>query len=113
MTPVLKLINAETWLSELSIRNSKIFVFNSSLDESYTNFCKHALFVPTIYKMAISSLKPLPLYYFTKSNSVIILNVLKKKSEEPLHLTNLDSKFDVIPKIRVNNNRLNVYMQNQ
>jgi hypothetical protein len=113
ITPVLKLINNETWIGELSIKNSKVFVFNSSLDESYTNFCKHALFVPTIYKMAISSLKPLPLYYFTQSNSVISLNALKEKSEEPLHLSDLDSKFDVIPEIRVNNNRLNVYMQNQ
>jgi hypothetical protein len=113
ITPVLKLINNEIWLGELSVKNSKVFVFNSSLDESFTNFCKHALFVPTIYKMAISSLKPVPLYYFTQSNAVISLNALKEKSEEPLHLIDRDTKFDVIPEMRVNNNRLNVYMQNQ
>lgn len=113
ITPVLKLINNETWLGESGIKNAKVFVFSSSLDESFTNFCKHALFVPTIYKMAISSLKPMPLYYFTQSNAVISLNALKEKSEEPLHLSDPDSKFDVIPEMRVNNNRLNVYMQNQ
>ncbi len=113
ITPVLKLINGETWVGEASIQNAKVYVFSSSLDESFTNFCKHALFVPTIYKMAINSLKPVPLYYFTQSNSVISLNAFKEKSEEPVHLTETTNKFDVIPEIRVNNNRLNVYTQNQ
>ncbi len=111
--PVLKLNNSETWLGELPYKNARIYVFSSALDESFTNFCKHALFVPTIYKMAINSLKPTPLYFYTQSNSVISLNVLKEKGEEPLHLTELNNKFDVIPEIRVNNNRLNVYTQNQ
>lgn len=110
---VLKLINNETWLGEIAIKNAKVYVFSSSLDESFTNFCKHALFVPTIYKMGINSLKPSPLYFYTQSNSVISLNAFKEKSDEPLHLTELNKKFDVIPEIRVNNNRLNVYTQNQ
>ncbi len=113
ITPVLKLTNGEIWISEIPIKNAKVFIFSSALDESFTNFCKHALFVPTLYKMAISSLKPVPLYFFTQSNAVISLNALKEKSEEPLHLTELNSKFDVIPEMRVNNNRLNVFMQNQ
>lgn len=113
INPVLKLINNETWLGEANIKNAKVYIFSSSLDESFTNFCKHALFVPTIYKMAINSLKPAPLYFYTQNNSVISLNALKEKSEEPLHLTEVNNKFDVIPEIRVNNNRLNVYTQNQ
>ncbi|HWY12196.1 MAG TPA: BatA domain-containing protein, partial [Bacteroidia bacterium] len=113
MNPVLKLINSETWIGELPIKNSKIYIFASALDESFTNFCKHALFVPTFYKMAINSLKPLPLYYYAQTNSVISLNALKEKSEEPIHLTEINNKFDVIPEIRVNDNHLNVYTQNQ
>jgi len=111
--PVLKLNNSETWLGELPYKNARIYIFSSALDESFTNFCKHALFVPTIYKMAINSLKPTPLYYFTQNNSVISLNALKEKSEEPLHLSEINNKFDIIPEIRVNNNHLNVYTQNQ
>lgn len=110
---VLKLNNSETWLGELPYKNARIYIFSSALDESFTNFCKHALFVPTIYKMAINSLKPTPLYYYTQSNSVISLNALKEKSNEPLHLTEISNKFDIIPEMRVNNNRLNVYTQNQ
>ena len=113
INPVLKLINNETWIGEVAIKNAKVYVFASALDESFTNFCKHALFVPTIYKMAINSLKPLPLYYYAQTNSVISLNALKEKSEEPIHLTEINNKFDVIPETRVNDNRLNIYTQNQ
>jgi hypothetical protein len=42
INPVLKLINNETWLGEIAIKNAKVYVFSSSLDESFTNFCKHA-----------------------------------------------------------------------
>jgi hypothetical protein len=32
-------------------------------------FASMRLFVPTIYKMGINSLKPTPLYFYTQSNS--------------------------------------------
>ncbi len=113
LKPVLKLINGEIWLGEININNSVVYLFTSALDESFTNFCKHALFVPTIYKMAIKSVKPGIPYYFTQTNSVIQVNTAIEKSEEPFHITDLTKKTDIIPEIRVINNRLNVYTQSQ
>lgn len=111
--PVLKLQNGETWLGELPIKNSKLFVFASSFDLNSTNFCKHALFVPTIYKLGINSLKPTPLYYRTQTNAAIHLNALKEESEEPVHIQELNNKFDVIPETKIVNNQLNIFTQNQ
>lgn len=111
--PILKLNTGETWLGEAMNGNSKIYLFTSSLDASFTNFVKHALFVPTIYKIAINSLKPVPPYYYTQHNSVIQINALKEKSEEPFHLIEINKKTDIIPEIRVANNRLNIYTQGQ
>lgn len=113
LKPVLKLINGETWLGEITYNDASIYLFTGSLDESFTNFCKHALFVPTIYKMAIRSIKPTTPYYFTQTNSVIQLHTLTEKSEEPFHISDLAKKTDVIPEIRVINNRINIYTQNQ
>jgi len=113
IVPILKLLNGETWLGELETGNSRIYCFSSSLDLSATNFCKHALFVPTIYKMAINSLKPTLSYFYTQNNSVISLNVLNEKSEEPFHITDLNKKSDVIPEMRLANNHVNFYTQNQ
>ncbi len=123
---VLKLQNGETWLGELPVKNSKIYVFGSSFDLNSTNFCKHALFVPTIYKIGINSLKPVPLYYCTQTNSAIHLNAPKEQSEEPVHITEHINKlaspganhamaglYDVIPETKIVNNQLNIFTQNQ
>lgn len=113
LKPVLKLLNGEIWLGELQYNNSIVYLFSSALDANSTNFCKHALFVPTFYKIGINSLKPVPPYYYTQTNSVIQITNFKEKSEEPFHLIEHVKKTDIIPEIRVNDNRLNIYTQNQ
>ncbi|MGZ3933026.1 MAG: hypothetical protein ACXVP0_17430, partial [Bacteroidia bacterium] len=91
----------------------KIYLFGGSLDPSFTNFCKHALFVPTIYKMTINSLRPSPIYYYTQNNSAIQVNDVNEKGEDPIHITKSDNKFDIIPENRVVDNRITVFTQNQ
>ncbi len=113
LVPVLKLQNGETWLGELQFKTSKLYIFSGSLNTSATNFCKHALFVPTIYKMAINSLRPSPIYYYTQSSVPIQLTNTFGKSEDPIHIRKSDGKFDVIPENRVIENRISLYMQNQ
>ncbi|MBL7895127.1 MAG: BatA and WFA domain-containing protein [Bacteroidia bacterium] len=113
LKPILKLMNGETWLGELDYNSSKLYLFSGPLDVASSNFCKHALFVPTIYKMAINSLKAVPPYYYTQNNSVIQINAISNKGDEPFHLKSLNNKSDVIPEIRVGNNRLNIFTQGQ
>lgn len=113
LKPILKLMNGEVWLGEMDFNSAKLYVFSGPLDVASSNFCKHALFVPTIYKMAINSLKAVPPYYYTQNNSVIQTNAINNKGDEPFHLKSLDNKSDVIPEIRVSNNRLNVFTQGQ
>lgn len=113
LKPILKLMNGETWLGELDNNTSKLYLFSGPLDVASSNFCKHALFVPTIYKMAINSLKAIPPYYYTQNNSVIQINAISNKGDEPFHLKSLNNKSDVIPEIRVGNNRLNIFTQGQ
>lgn len=113
INPVMKLVNGETWMGELPFKNARVYTFSGALDENFTNFCRHALFVPTIYKMAISSLKPTPLYYYTQNNSVISVNIPPQKGDEPLHLSEVNKKFDIIPEMRISSNRINIYTQNQ
>ena len=124
--PVLKLQNGETWLGELPLKSAKVYVFASSFNINAANFCKHALFVPTIYKMGINTLKPMPLYYYTLTNSAIHLNAPKEQSEEQVHISELNNKpayrraddatagrFDIIPETKIVNNQLNIFTQNQ
>ena len=113
LQPILKLLNGETWLGELKLSNSTVYVFSGPLNISCTNFLKHALFVPTFYKMGLRSLKPLPPYYFTRNNEVIQIGAPSSKSEVPYHLKEINGKKDVIPETRAAGNQMNIYTQSQ
>lgn len=52
---LLQFKNQQPYLSEFTFQKGKIYLFGSPLDENYTGFAKHAMFVPVMYKMASAS----------------------------------------------------------
>ncbi|MBK6985019.1 MAG: hypothetical protein IPH32_09820 [Bacteroidetes bacterium] len=85
-------------------------MFSIPSDETSSNLLKHALFVPTLIKMAILSLKPSPVYYKTAINEVISLNSTSNFSDKPFVLKatieSSSKKVDVIPEHRLLNNTI-------
>jgi hypothetical protein len=111
--PILSLQNNETLLGRKALNNAQVYLFSAPLTESSTNFNKHALFVPTFYQIAFSSLKSWPLFYPVSSNRVISLKNDVRFSKQPPHIRKTDKTVDVIPEIRPVNNRLLLYTQQQ
>lgn len=105
--------NGQFLVSLNTLGNGKVYVFSIPSDETSSNLLKHALFVPTLIKMAILSLKPSPVYYKTAINEVISLNSTSNFSDKPLHILKVDKKVDVIPEHRLLNNTIALYTQNQ
>lgn len=105
--------NGQFLISLNTLGNGKVYVFSIPSDETSSNLLKHALFVPTLIKMAILSLKPSPVYYKTALNEVIALNSTSNFSDKPLHILKDDKKVDVIPEHRLLNNTTALYTQNQ
>jgi hypothetical protein len=105
--------NGQFLISLNTLGNGKVYVFSIPSDETSSNLLKHALFVPTLIKMAILSLKPSPVYYKTAINEVIALNSTSNFSDKPLHIVKDDKKVDVIPEHRLLNNTTALYTQNQ
>lgn len=105
--------NGQFLISLNTLGNGKVYVFSIPSDETSSNLLKHALFVPTLIKMAILSLKPSPVYYKTALNEVIALNSKSNFSDKPLHIVKDDKKVDVIPEHRLLNNTTALYTQNQ
>ena len=105
--------NGQFLVSLNTLGNGKVYVFSIPSDETSSNLLKHALFVPTLIKMAILSLKPSPVYYKTAINEVISLNSTSNFSDKPLHILKVDKKVDVIPEHRLLNNTTALYTQNQ
>ncbi len=110
---VIQLQNNNSFLSEHQLGSGKIYLFATPSSAQATSFLKHALFVPTIIKIAILSIKPTPIYYSTSSNQAIIVSAQQNFSEKPLHLINLDKSIDVIPEHRLTDNGTTLFTQNQ
>ena len=105
--------NGQFLISLNQIGNGKIYLFSIASDETSSNLLKHALFVPTLIKMSILSLKPSPVYYRTAVNEAITLNSTSNFSDKPLHIIKDDKKTDIIPEHRVVNNATTIFTQNQ
>ncbi len=111
--PLLKLLNGETFLNVFQVEKGKVYLFAVPFDPSYSNFPKHAIFVPTLYKMAVSSILQENLYYTIGKNDVISLADIDLGNEEVLHLKGKNFEFDIIPEHRRTNSSLDVYVHQQ
>ncbi|MES2565389.1 MAG: BatA domain-containing protein [Bacteroidota bacterium] len=118
--------NGRFLISLNPLGTGKIYLFSIPSDEESSNLLKHAIFVPTLIKMAILSLKPSPVYFKTAVNEAIVLNTGSDFSDKPLHIIKNDDvknsensftkssrKLDIIPEHRVVNNANTLFTQNQ
>ena len=105
--------NGSPLISQHNLGSGKIYVFAIPSDETCSNFLKHSLFVPTLIRMSILSLKPTPIYYKTSANEAIQVPTVSNFSDKPLHIIKDDKKVDVIPEHRIINNATTLFTQNQ
>lgn len=110
---ILTLQNGNPFLMQYNNGSGKAYLFSVASDELSSNFMKHALFVPTLIKIAVLSLRPEPVYYKTSVNEAIALPNSSGFSDKPLHIVNAAKTTDVIPEHRVVNNTVNIFTQNQ
>lgn len=105
--------NNEFFLTKSKFQNASVFLFASSFNDKHSNFCKHALFVPTFIRIAVSSLRSQPLFYFLDHSSSISLREALPASEKPPHIIGKSTKIDIIPEMRLINNNVNLFVNQQ
>lgn len=110
---IYSLQNTDAFLSRSTFQNAGVFVFNSSLNEKQSNFCKHALFVPTFIRIAVTSVKPQPLFYTLNNNNTIALKSEGAYTDSPPHIIGVKNKIDIIPQIRLVNGNLNLFINTE
>ena len=111
--PIIMLQNGQSLLSQYSFGKGKVYLFSIASNDQYSNFIKHALFVPTIIKIGVLSLKPISLYYQTSANQSIEMNSKIAYKDKPLHISKINSTIDLIPEQKVINNKTMLFTQNQ
>ena len=82
---IYKLENGDDFLNYYTNKKGEIYLFTSPLSEG-NNFSKHALFVTTLYNMALHSVKSDILYYTINKKSDIKLKSTNPELENIYHL---------------------------
>ena len=97
---LLKLQNGNNFLSKYDIDKGKLYICAAPLNAGFSNFYKHALFVPTLYKIGMHSQVSQPLFYtIGKNEQIETIHTLS--GESTYHLRDLKNTFDVIPEYKL------------
>ncbi len=110
---LMRMQNGRIFLCQQPFGSGRVFLFAVPFETSFSNFPKHAIFVPTLYKMAISSLTEDPLYYTIGKNNVIGVNNADIGSDDVFHIKSLNSDFEFIPEHRKVNIHCDIYPHGQ
>lgn len=102
-TALLQFRNNQPFLSEFNSQQGKTYLVAAPLDTKYSNFPKHALFVPVLYKIAALSKSQERLSY-TFQEPTIAVDVNASGSEQVYKLKK--ENFEVIPSQRKSGNQL-------
>lgn len=103
---ILTLKNGQPFLTEYQVGKGKVYLSAVSLDKESSNFTNHAIYVPTLYNIALLSQKQHPLFHVIGSNSSLELN--RTENESVYHIKN--EQIDLIPQLRNNTNYTTVFV---
>jgi hypothetical protein len=95
-------MNGDQFLVQFSSGSGKLYLCASPLDEKYTGFPRHAIFVPTLYKMAITSSFAEPLFYTIGLPHSIELKNINGQTDPVYHVHAQDGKSDFIAQTKSN-----------
>jgi hypothetical protein len=109
---LLQLQNGAMFLNQYSIGKGNMFLSTVPLNNEFSNFQKHALFVPTIYKIALYYSGSNPLSYSIGTNTALeFANI--QSTEGVFHIKGNNSKFDFIPEQKNTDLKLQLLEHNQ
>lgn len=94
---IMKLQNGDYFAVAFDVGSGKIYQFCTPLREDAGNFQQHAIFIPTLYKIALYAAPSARLNYRVGSSDRIVVNGLRSASEQPVKLSAADGSFEIIP----------------
>lgn len=101
---LLKLKNNSPILSLFNNQQGKLYILATPLEPRYTDFNRHAIFVPVLYKMAFNSIAESERLAFSLQEDVAAIEIDEKERE---NVFSLESKgLKVIPAQRVSGRKL-------
>ena len=94
---IMKMQNEELFLVSQKIGKGKVYLCAVALTNDESNFPKHALFIPSIYNMALYSKPVFKLYYTIGRNEAVEINNIDLNRDQILKMVNSELKVEIIP----------------
>lgn len=105
-TPILTLKNDDSFLTSYKVNKGNVYLSTVGLDETFSTFSKHALFVPVLYNIALLSQTDYPLFYTIGQNASLYVPTFQENNV--YHITN--TNFDMIPSTKNTKNGTEVFI---
>lgn len=99
--------NGSTFLSRVNKGKGNSYIFHAPLNDSATTFGRHALFVPTLYNIALYAQEKKALYYSLNDDYISLSDI--EPLESPIHL--IGKGIDLIPKQEFRNGKLRIFIK--
>ena len=106
---IVKLQGGAAFLSRYSAGTGTFYLFSAPPDPAFSNFTRHALFVPVIFRIALLSGTSKKLFYRLDADEPVAAPA-RTAGEEVFHLVNTDKEFDIIPEIRAAGGQVNLLL---
>lgn len=110
---IMKLQGGSAFLNKFEFGTGKIYLFAVSLHSSFSNLTRHAIFVPTLYKIALLSEHEQKLFNSIGHNNTYDTDVNSMNGEGVFHLVNNEKKFDIIPGQKSSANFVKLFFDDQ
>lgn len=112
LIPLLTLRNGEPLISKMNAKNGFLYFSSAPLDREWSNVGTHAdIFIPMIYRMALSKSRKKKLSYFLGGNTPVTLSVERELTEESIEVTSGENGF--IPAYTQNGELLEIQLYDQ
>ena len=102
---LISLQNATSFFTLSKIGSGNVFSFASQLGKEWTNFADNSLFVPIMYKIAMTGGQMSRLSYTLGADKDITINDLTAFSEGDIRIRDEKGNFEMIPMVEMRNNR--------
>ncbi len=94
---LMRLRNGDLFSGSFRSGKGNVYLCAVPLSDAWSNFPRHALFVPTLYQAALFSQPQGQLFYTIGSNENIDLGAVPEIGENVFHLSEPTKNFDIIP----------------
>jgi hypothetical protein len=110
---IMSMLNGKPFLTRESEGKGKIFLLAVPLQDEFSNFARHAIFVPALYRIALLSAATDPLYYIIGRDNNIELSNTFLTGDNTLKIVSASGEFEFIPGQQNLNQKLSLRVYNQ